>query len=159
MANSDRLTHLNEAGAVHMVDVSAKEVTARVASARGRFVTTPAVIELLRDQALAKGDALAVARVAAIVGAKKTADIVPLCHPIGLHEVSVELTLGEDHVLIEVTARTAERTGVEMEALTAVAAAGLTLYDMTKAVDRSARLTDVELVSKEGGRSGRWERS
>lgn len=144
---------------MHMVDVSAKEVTARVASARGRFETTSEVIGLLRDQALAKGDALAVARVAAIAGAKRTADIVPLCHPIGLHEVSVELTLGESDVLIEVTTRTAERTGVEMEALTAVAAAGLTLYDMTKAVDRSARLTDVELVSKDGGRSGRWERA
>lgn len=141
-----------------MVDVSAKDVTARVAVARGRFVTTPGVIALLRDQALAKGDALAVARIAAITGAKKTSDIIPLCHPIGLHQVSVELTLGESDVLIEVTTRTAERTGVEMEALTAVAAAGLTLYDMTKAVDRSARLTDVELVSKDGGRSGRWDR-
>lgn len=159
MTNSDRLTHLNESGAAHMVDVSAKAITARVAKARGRFVTTPAVIGLLRDQALAKGDALAVARVAAIAGAKKTSGIVPLCHPIGLHSVDVELTLGESQVLIEVTTRTAERTGVEMEALTAVAAAGLTLYDMTKAVDRAARLTDVELVSKDGGRSGHWERS
>ena len=158
MASSDRLTHLNDAGAAHMVDVSEKEITVRVARARGRFVTTPAVIGLLRDQALAKGDALAVARIAAITGAKKTSELVPLCHPIGLHEVSVDLTLGEADVLIEVTTRTAERTGVEMEALTAVAAAGLTLYDMTKAVDRSGRLTDIELVSKDGGRSGRWER-
>ena len=141
-----------------MVDVSAKEISIRVARARGRFVTTPEVIGLLRDQALAKGDALAVARIAAITGAKRTSELIPLCHPIGLHEVSVELTVGESDVLIEVTTRTAERTGVEMEALTAVAAAGLTLYDMTKAVDRSARLTDVELVSKDGGRSGRWER-
>lgn len=142
-----------------MVDVSEKAITVRVAKARGRFVTTPHVIGLLRDQALAKGDALAVARIAAITGAKKTSDLVPLCHPIGLHEVTVDLTLSDSDVLIEVTTRTAERTGVEMEALTAVAAAGLTLYDMTKAVDRSGRLTDVELVSKEGGRSGRWERA
>lgn len=142
-----------------MVDVSEKEISVRVARARGRFETTPSVIGLLRDQALAKGDALAVARIAAITGAKRTSDLIPLCHPIGLHEVSVDLTLGESEVLIEVTTRTAERTGVEMEALTAVAAAGLTLYDMTKAVDRSGRLTDVELVSKDGGRSGHWERS
>ncbi|MGN6722632.1 MAG: cyclic pyranopterin monophosphate synthase MoaC [Marmoricola sp.] len=159
MASSDRLTHINDSGAARMVDVSAKEVTVRVARARGRFVTTPKVIGLLQDQSLAKGDALAVARIAAITGAKKTSDLIPLCHPIGLHEVSVDLTLGESDVLIEVTTRTAERTGVEMEALTAVAAAGLTLYDMTKAVDRSGRLTDVELVSKDGGRSGHWERA
>lgn len=159
MASSERLTHISDSGAARMVDVSAKDVTVRVARARGRFVTTPAVIVLLRDQSLAKGDALAVARIAAITGAKKTSDLIPLCHPIGLHEVSVDLTLGESDVLIEVTTRTAERTGVEMEALTAVAAAGLTLYDMTKAVDRSGRLTDVELISKDGGRSGHWERA
>jgi cyclic pyranopterin phosphate synthase len=159
VASTDRFTHLSESGAARMVDVSAKDVTIRVARARGRFVTTSAVIGLLRDQALAKGDALAVARIAAITGAKKTSELIPLCHPIGLHEVTVELTLGETDVLIEVATRTAERTGVEMEALTAVAAAGLTLYDMTKAVDRSGRLTDVELVSKDGGRSGHWERS
>ena len=159
MAATDRLTHLTDDGAARMVDVSEKAVTARVARARGRFVTTPAVIDLLREHGLAKGDALAVARIAAITGAKKTSELVPLCHPIGLHSVDVELTLGEGEVLIEVTTRTAERTGVEMEALTAVATAGLTLYDMTKAVDRSARLTDVELVSKDGGRSGHWERT
>lgn len=159
MTSSDRLTHLDDRGAARMVDVSEKEVTVRVARARGRFVTTPVVIGLLNEQALAKGDALAVARIAAITGAKKTSELVPLCHPIGLHEVSVELTVAASEVLIEVTTRTAERTGVEMEALTAVAAAGLTLYDMTKAVDRSARLTDIELVSKDGGRSGRWDRS
>ncbi|MGN6160095.1 MAG: cyclic pyranopterin monophosphate synthase MoaC [Marmoricola sp.] len=159
MATTDRLTHVSDDGAARMVDVSAKEVTVRVARARGRFETTPAVIDLLRDQALAKGDALAVARIAAITGAKKTADLIPLCHPIGLHEVSVDLSLGDSEVLIEVTTRTAERTGVEMEAMTAVAAAGLTLYDMTKAVDRAGRVTGIELVSKEGGRSGRWERA
>jgi cyclic pyranopterin phosphate synthase len=151
-------THLDEAGAAHMVDVSAKPVTTRTAHARGRFVTTPEVIELLRAQHLAKGDALAVARLAAITAAKRTSEFIPLCHPIPLHAVEVQLTVGEQDVLIEVTTRTADRTGVEMEALTAVAAAGLSLYDMVKKLDRSARLTDIELVSKDGGASGNWRR-
>jgi cyclic pyranopterin phosphate synthase len=142
-----------------MVDVSAKDVSAREAHAQGRFVTTPAVIDLLRTDALAKGDALAVARIAAIAGAKRTSDLVPLCHPIPLHGVSVELELGDDHVLIDVITKTTDRTGVEMEALTAVAVAGLALYDMVKSVDRSAVLTDVRLVAKSGGRTGRWDRS
>jgi cyclic pyranopterin phosphate synthase len=141
-----------------MVDVSAKQITTRTARAHGRFITTPAVIEALRQQQLAKGDALAVARIAAITAAKRTSEFIPLCHPIPLHAVEVELTLGEQDVLIEVTTRTADRTGVEMEALTAVAAAGLTLYDMVKKLDRGARLTDVELVSKDGGNSGAWKR-
>lgn len=152
------LTHLNEQGAARMVDVSAKDVTVRVARARGRFTTSEAVIDLLRRDGLPKGDALAVARVAAIAGAKRTPDLVPLCHPVALHAVEVDLQLEPAAVVIEVTTRTADRTGVEMEALTAVAAAGLALYDMVKAVDRSARLTDVELVAKSGGRSGEWAR-
>ena len=142
-----------------MVDVSGKDVTTRTARARGRFVTTPDVLALLRRDGLPKGDALAVARIAAIAGAKRTPDLVPLCHPVALHAVQVELELTEAAVVIEVTTRTADRTGVEMEALTAVAAAGLALYDMVKAVDRSARLTDIELVEKAGGRSGEWSRS
>ena len=149
-------THLDERGAARMVDVSGKDVTAREATARGRFVSTPEVIAQLRD--LAKGDALAVARLAAIQGAKRTPDLVPLCHPVALHGVKVELTPGETDVVIEVTTRTADRTGVEMEALTAVAAAGLALYDMVKSIDRSARLTDIELVHKAGGKSGPWSR-
>jgi len=149
-------THLDERGAARMVDVSAKDVTAREAAARGRFVTTPEVIAQLSG--LAKGDALAVARLAAIQGAKRTPDLVPLCHPVALHGVKVTLTPGETDVLIEVTTRTADRTGVEMEALTAVAAAGLALYDMVKSIDRSARLTDVELAHKAGGKSGPWSR-
>ncbi len=150
------LTHLDASGRARMVDVSEKAVTAREARAGGRFVTTPAVIELLRRDGLPKGDALAVARVAAISGAKRTSELVPLCHPIALHGVEVELELGADSVEIVVTTRTAERTGVEMEALTAVVTAGLALYDMVKAVDRSARLTDVRLLAKSGGRSGEW---
>jgi cyclic pyranopterin phosphate synthase len=153
------LTHVDEQGAARMVDVSAKDVTVRVAHASGRFFTTPEVIALLRRDGLPKGDALAVARIAGIAAAKRTPDLVPLCHPVALHGVTVDLELGADYVQIDATTRTADRTGVEMEALTSVAAAGLALYDMVKAVDRGARLTDVQLVSKDGGRSGAWQRA
>ena len=139
-----------------MVDVSAKPVTTREATAAGRFITTSAVIELLRSDGLPKGDALAVARIAGIAGAKRTPDLVPLCHPVALHSVTVDLALTDDSVEITATTRTADRTGVEMEALTSVVTAGLALYDMVKAVDRSARLTDVRLLAKSGGRSGTW---
>jgi cyclic pyranopterin phosphate synthase len=157
-AGAMRLTHVDDSGAARMVDVSGKEVTAREASASGRFATTPEVIELLRRDGLPKGDALAVARIAGIAGAKRTSDLVPLCHPIGLHGVTVDLELETDAVVITATTRTADRTGVEMEALTAVVVAGLALYDMVKAVDRSAVLTDVQLQHKTGGRSGEWSR-
>ena len=152
------LTHIDAAGSARMVDVTDKQVTARQARASGRFTTTPEVIELLRRDGLPKGDALAVARIAGIAGAKRTSDLIPLCHPIALHGVSVELTLEPGAVLITATTRTADRTGVEMEALTAVAAAGLTLYDMVKAVDRSAVLGDIRLEDKSGGRTGAWTR-
>jgi cyclic pyranopterin phosphate synthase len=153
------LTHVDANGAARMVDVSGKDVTVREATAAGRFVTTPEVIALLRggDQ-LPKGDALAVARIAGIAAAKRTPDLVPLCHPVALHAVSVELEVAEDHIDITATTRTADRTGVEMEALTSVVAAGLNLYDMVKAIDRVAVLTDVRLVAKSGGRSGEWRR-
>lgn len=153
------LTHLDEHGAARMVDVSGKDVTARTATATGRFVTTPEVIELLRRDGLPKGDALAVARIAGLAAAKRTPDLVPLCHPVALHGVTVDLQLGADCVEITATTRTADRTGVEMEALTSVAVAGLALYDMVKAVDRSAQLTDVRLETKAGGRTGEWNRS
>ncbi len=152
------LTHLDPAGAARMVDVSAKDVTVREATATGRFVTTPEVIELLRRDGLPKGDALAVARIAGIAGAKRTPELIPLCHPVALHGVTVELELRESDVLITATTRTADRTGVEMEAMTAVAVAGLSLYDMVKAVDRAASLTDVRLEHKAGGRRGQWQR-
>jgi cyclic pyranopterin phosphate synthase len=152
------LTHVDERGAARMVDVSAKDVTAREAVATGRLVTTAEVIGLLRRDGLPKGDALAVARVAGIAGAKRTSDLVPLCHPIALHGVTVDLELTDEAVEIVATTRTADRTGVEMEALPAVVVAGLALYDMVKAVDRSATLTDVRLLSKSGGRSGEWQR-
>jgi cyclic pyranopterin phosphate synthase len=153
-----KLTHVDEHGAARMVDVSGKDVTARTATASGRFRTTPEVIALLRGDGLPKGDALAVARIAGIAGAKRTPDLVPLCHPVALHAATVELTVHDDSVEITATTRTADRTGVEMEALTSVVVAGLTLYDMDKAVDRGAELTDVHLVSKAGGRSGEWTR-
>jgi cyclic pyranopterin phosphate synthase len=152
----DQLTHVDASGAARMVDVSAKEVTARTATATGRLRTTAAVVALLRSDGLPKGDALAVARLAGIMGAKRTPDLVPLCHPIALHGVTVDLELLDDGVRITVTTRTADRTGVEMEALTAVAAAGLALIDMVKAVDRGAALTDIQVVHKSGGRSGTW---
>ncbi|WP_425570925.1 cyclic pyranopterin monophosphate synthase MoaC [Rugosimonospora acidiphila] len=153
-----KLTHVDAHGAARMVDVSEKSISARRASAAGEVRTTGEVIDLLRREALPKGDALAVARVAAIMGAKRTPDLVPLCHPIALHGVDVELTLGESAVTIEVTTKTADRTGVEMEALTAVAAAGLALIDMIKAVDPAATLDGVRVLRKEGGKTGLWER-
>ncbi len=152
------LTHVDAGGAARMVDVSAKEVTARSAVAAGRVTTTAEVVDLLRRDGLPKGDALAVARLAGIMGAKKTPDIVPLCHPIGLHGVTVDLELGDDAVEITATTRTADRTGVEMEALTAVATAGLALIDMVKAVDPAAALEAVRVLRKEGGKTGLWVR-
>ncbi len=154
----DQLTHVDAAGAARMVDVSAKDVTARTATATGRLQTTAAVVALLRSDGLPKGDALAVARLAGIMGAKRTPDLVPLCHPIALHGVTVDLEVVDDGVRITATTRTADRTGVEMEALTAVAAAGLALIDMVKAVDRAATLSDIQVVHKSGGRSGTWTR-
>jgi cyclic pyranopterin monophosphate synthase len=156
MSERPALTHVDSSGAARMVDVSGKPVTAREARAGARFVTTPAVIDLLRRDGLPKGDALAVARIAGIAAAKRTPDLVPLCHPVALHGVTVDLELDADAVEIVATTRTADRTGVEMEALTSVVAAGLALYDMVKAVDRGARLTDVRLLAKSGGRSGEW---
>src|SRR5256885_12809679 len=141
-----------------MVDVSSKHVSARQATAAGEMRTTAEVIDLLRRDALPKGDALGVARVAGIMGAKRTPDLIPLCHPIALHGVTVELTLTDDAVEMEVAVRTADRTGVEMEALTAVATAGLALIDMIKAVDPSASIEGVRVLRKEGGKTGLWER-
>src|SRR6478752_9050768 len=150
------LTHVDASGNARMVDVSQKRVTIREATASGRLRTTSEVIELLRQNGLPKGDALAVARIAGIAGAKRTPDLVPLCHPVALHAVTVDLDVRDDCVVIDATTRTADRPGVEMEALTSVVAAGLALYDMVKAVDRSAELTDVRLLHKAGGRSGEW---
>jgi cyclic pyranopterin phosphate synthase len=158
MPDESPLTHVDETGAARMVDVSAKTVTPRLAIAAGRVMTSADVIELLRGDALPKGDALAVARLAGIMGAKRTPDLIPLCHPIGLHGVVVELTLTDENVEITATTKTADRTGVEMEALTAVATAGLALIDMIKAVDPAASLDAVRVLRKEGGKTGLWVR-
>ena len=141
-----------------MVDVSAKEATARTAVATGVVRTTAEVIGLLRTDGLPKGDALATARIAGIMAAKRTPDLIPLCHPIALTGVTVDLEVGETDVRIVATVRTTDRTGVEMEALTAVAGAGLVLHDMIKAVDPAAVLDAVRVQTKEGGKTGRWTR-
>jgi cyclic pyranopterin phosphate synthase len=156
---ADGFTHLDDQGAARMVDVSGKDVTVRTATARGRVVVTDEVLALLRGGGLPKGDALAVARLAGILAAKRTPDLVPLCHPIAIHGVTVDLDVTDAGVVIDATVRTADRTGVEMEALTCVVVAGLALVDMVKAVDPSAVITDVMVLEKTGGKTGEWRRS
>ena len=158
MPEGSQLTHVDETGAARMVDVSAKTVSARRAVATGWVRTTAEVVDLLSANDLPKGDALAVSRLAGIMGAKRTPDLIPLCHPIGLHGVTVDLELQANAVKITATAKTADRTGVEMEALTAVATAGLALIDMIKAVDPAASLDAVRVLRKEGGKTGDWVR-
>jgi len=153
------LPHLDESGDARMVDVTGKDVTTRTATARGRVVVNADVVRLLRSGDLPKGDALAVARIAAIMAAKHTPDLIPLCHPIALHAVDVDCTVVDDAVDVVVTTRTADRTGVEMEALTAVAVACLAVVDMVKAVDPAATITDICVLEKTGGKTGRWTRS
>ncbi|MEU3648938.1 cyclic pyranopterin monophosphate synthase subunit MoaC [Lentzea waywayandensis] len=153
-----QFTHLDSHGAARMVDVSGKEQTTRTAVATGILHTTAEVVELLGADGLPKGDALATARIAGIMAAKRTWELVPLCHPISLSSVVVDLALADSAVLITATVRTTDRTGVEMEALTAVSVAGLTLHDMVKSVDPAASLDAVRVERKEGGKSGLWER-
>jgi cyclic pyranopterin phosphate synthase len=155
---ADGLTHVDEQGAARMVDVSAKEVSVRTARASGRVLVSSRVIELLRGDGLPKGDVLATARIAGIQGAKRTPELVPLCHPIAVHGVEVDLSVGDHAVEIAATVRTADRTGVEMEALTAVSVAALTVVDMVKAVDKAATISDIRVEEKSGGRSGTWNR-
>ena len=152
------LSHLDDQGAARMVDVSAKPETERVATAGCRVVLAPETLELLASAGLPKGDALATARIAGIMAAKRTPDLIPLCHPISITGVTVDFTLGEAAVEITATVRTADRTGVEMEALTAVAVAGLALHDMIKAVDPAAALDSIRLLRKDGGKTGTWTR-
>lgn len=154
-----QLSHLDSSGHARMVDVSGKEVTARSATATGMVLLSAAAIAALREGTVPKGDALAVARIAGIQGAKRTPELVPLCHPIGLHSVGVDLEVLDRGVRITCTARTADRTGVEMEALTAVSVSALALIDMIKAVDPAAVITDVRVEEKTGGKSGTWRRS
>ena len=152
------LTHIDESGSARMVDVSGKDVTTREAVASGRVSVSPQVVAMLRGDGVPKGDALGVARIAGIMGAKKTSDLVPLCHPLSLSAVVVDLEVADDAVEIVATVRTTDRTGVEMEALTAVSVAALTVVDMVKAVDKAAVIGDIKVVSKSGGRSGDWHR-
>ena len=151
-----RLTHVRADGSAHMVDVSGKAVTARQASAAGRVLLSPEAVAALRSREVPKGDALAVARIAAIQAVKRTPELVPLAHPVAVHAVSVDLTVADDGVDLVATVRTADRTGIEMEALTAVCVGALALVDMVKAVDKHARITDVRVTAKSGGRSGDW---
>ena len=148
------LTHLDAAGAARMVDVSAKPETTREATAKGRVVMLPATAALIGTGQAAKGDVLAAARLAGIMAAKRTAELIPLCHPLPLASVAVQLEVGEDAVEIAATVRTTGRTGVEMEALTAVSVAALTIYDMVKAVDRGMTIEAIRVVAKSGGKSG-----
>ncbi|AXH97262.1 cyclic pyranopterin monophosphate synthase MoaC [Ornithinimicrobium avium] len=152
------LTHLRPDGTAHMVDVTAKAVTARTASAAGLVLLSPEAVAALRGGTVPKGDAIGVARIAGIQAAKRTPDLVPLCHPVAVHAVEVDLEVVDEGVRIAATVRTADRTGVEMEALTCVSVAALALIDMVKAVDRLATITDVRVTAKSGGRSGDWTR-
>jgi cyclic pyranopterin monophosphate synthase len=158
MTPTGPLTHLDDAGHARMVDVSGKDVSARTARATGRVLLSPAAIGALQGGRLPKGDALAVARIAGIQAAKRTPDLIPLCHPIAIHAVSVDLQVTEDAVEITAKVRTADRTGVEMEALTCVTVAGLALIDMVKAVDPAAVISDVRVEEKTGGKTGSWRR-
>lgn len=153
------LTHFDDAGNAHMVDVGGKAATERIARAAGRVIMAPATLALIQSGGLAKGDVLGVARLAGIMAAKRTADLIPLCHPLQLSSVSLELSANSADNCVEIIGevKLTGRTGVEMEALTAVSVAGLTIYDMCKAVDRGMRLTEVRLVHKSGGKSGAYD--
>ena len=151
-------SHVDDAGAARMVDVSGKDVTVRTATAEGRVDLSAPCVALLRGEGVPKGDVLATARLAGIMGAKRTPDLIPLCHPIALHGVTVDLEVDDGGVAISVTVRTADRTGVEMEALTAVTVACLTVIDMTKAVDPRGTISEVRVLTKTGGKTGSWER-
>lgn len=153
------LTHFDERGAAHMVDVSDKDVTARVAVAEGHIKMAPQTFDIISEGRAKKGDVLSVARLAGIMGAKKTPDLIPLCHPLPVTRVAVDLTLDPDlpGIRIEGTVKTTGQTGVEMEALTAVSVAALTVYDMAKAVDRAMEIGGIRVVLKDGGKSGRYE--
>ncbi|GAA3889529.1 cyclic pyranopterin monophosphate synthase MoaC [Streptomyces sedi] len=157
--NTPRLSHIDDSGAARMVDVSEKATTDRTARATGRVLVAPEVVALLRGAGVPKGDALATARIAGIMGAKRTPELVPLCHPLAVSGVRVDLEVADDAVEITAEVRTTDRTGVEMEALTAVSVAALTVVDMVKAVDKAAVITDIRVERKTGGASGDWSRA
>jgi cyclic pyranopterin monophosphate synthase len=156
MSEAERLTHVREDGTAHMVDVSGKDETTRQATAQAVLSTRSDVVELLAAGSLPKGDALAVSRVAGIMAAKQTPQLIPLCHPLPISKVTVDFFPAEDSVRIEATVKTRSVTGVEMEALTAASVAALSLYDMVKAVDKHAVISDIKVLAKSGGKSGDW---
>lgn len=158
MSEAEGLNHLNKKGEAHMVDVTAKSESTRIAVASGKVITTKEVLETIKSGANPKGDVLATARIAGIMGAKKTSELIPLCHPIAIHNVEVDLSIESDGIAITATVKTTDRTGVEMEALTAVSICGLTLIDMVKAIDPRAKIVNVQVESKSGGKSGEWKR-
>jgi cyclic pyranopterin monophosphate synthase len=153
-----KLTHLDESGAAHMVDVSAKAVSVREARASGQISMNAEAIVAIRDGSSKKGDVLAVARVAGIMAAKKTSELIPLCHPVALSSVSIDFDVMPSAIAVTVTARSSGQTGVEIEALTAISASLLTLYDMVKSLDKAMVISDIKLLSKTGGKSGDWQR-
>lgn len=153
-----KFTHLNEGGNAHMVDTSNRDVTLRTARTSAKVLISPLVIEEIRNQATPKGDVIATSRIAGIMAAKKTSELIPLCHPIQINKVEIDFEIRNDVVVIEAQVTTVDRTGVEMEALTAVAVAGLTLIDMIKSMDPRASITEIQLVSKSGGKNGDWTR-
>ncbi|HJP29321.1 MAG TPA: cyclic pyranopterin monophosphate synthase MoaC [Candidatus Latescibacteria bacterium] len=155
---ADRLTHLDNSGRVRMVDVSAKDSSERQAIVRGEILMAPATVELVVDNQVSKGNVLETARLAGIMAAKRTSELIPLCHPLNLSAVEVDFTVGPDRIEVESQARVDDRTGVEMEALTAATVALLTIYDMCKAVDRGMVISQVRLQEKSGGRSGHYRR-
>lgn len=158
MSPADSFSHLNEQGHAHMVDVTDREITTRSATTSGKVLLSSAVVLLLREGGIPKGDVLATARIAGIMAAKRTPDLIPLCHPIALHNVTLDLQVVDDGVQISAEVRTADRTGVEMEALTAVSVAALTVIDMVKSLDPAAVIANIQVESKDGGRNGFWKR-
>jgi cyclic pyranopterin phosphate synthase len=156
---SEKLSHINDDGNAHMVDVSDRAITQRSARASGKVVLSKSVLSLIAEGKTPKGDVLATARIAGIMGAKKTPELIPLCHPISISSVNVDLEIVEDGVKIYSTVTISDRTGVEMEALTAVSIAALTIIDMTKALDPGATITNVQVDEKDGGRNGHWKRA
>ena len=156
---SDGLTHLNNQGQANMVDVTGREVTVRTAHTSAKVILSAHVVALLRDGSTPKGDVLSTARIAGIMAAKKTSDLIPLCHPIAINKISIDLQITDSGVAINAEVVTSDRTGVEMEALTAVSVAGLTIIDMVKALDPHAAITDIQVDSKSGGKNGDWKRA
>jgi cyclic pyranopterin phosphate synthase len=156
---SEKLSHINDEGNAHMVDVSDREVSQRSASASGKVLLSKSVLSLIAQGTTPKGDVLATARIAGIMGAKKTSDLIPLCHPISISSVNVDLEIVDDGVQIYSTVKISDRTGVEMEALTAVSIAALTIIDMTKALDPGATIKNIQVDEKDGGRNGHWKRT